>query len=294
LAITSKRGKMAYYLPIIGSVGLAVGTILEKIVLNKKRVDVKLYMTAAFSAIVVTMIPFLYFFWGLDPTALSGTNLFIFFLVVIFSIIANVLVFYSLKWEKLSALEPARVLEPLFVIILAIIFSFFVESLYDRNLNVIVPALISAGALIFSHVKKHHLEFNKYFIAAIVGSFFFALELVISRLILDFYTPITFYFLRSLLVLAFSFIIFRPNFKKLKTKTRWIIFATGAIWVSYRILMYYGYLQIGVIFTTLVLMIGPILIYVLAHFVLKEKIGWRNFVAAMIIVASILYALLSG
>ena len=285
---------MTYYLPILGSVALATGTILEKIVLRKKKINPRLYQTAAFLAIVVVMIPFLYFFWKLTPEALTGKNIFIFLLVVIFSMLANVFMFYSMKWEKISNLEPARVLEPLFVIILALIFSFFAEGLYERNLNVVIPALISAFALVFSHAKKHHLEFNKYFMAAIFGSFFFALELVISRLVLDFYSPLSFYFLRSSGVLLLSFLIFKPKFKNLDTKAKGIIFVTGAIWVLYRILVYYGYLKIGVIFTTLVLMLGPILIYILAFFVLKEKIGWRNVVAAMIIVASILYALLSG
>ena len=78
-----------------------------------------------------------------------------------------------MKWEKVTNLEPAKILEPLFVIILAIFFSFIIDAgLYERNLKVIIPALIAGVALIFSHIQKHHLKFNRYFIAAILGSFF--------------------------------------------------------------------------------------------------------------------------
>ena len=59
----------------------------------------------------------------------------------------------------------------------------------------------------------------------------------------------------------------------------------------YRIIVYYGYLNVGVIFTTLLLMLGPIFIYAMAYFILKEKISWRNVVAAIVIVGSIAYAL---
>jgi drug/metabolite transporter (DMT)-like permease len=282
---------MVYYLPVLGAVAIAGGTILERLVLRKKKIDIKLYQTAAFLAIVISLLPLIYFFWKLDAAAWQLNNVIIFLLVVFFSIIANLLIFYSLKWEKIGNLEPARVLEPLFVILLALVFSFFAEGLYERNAKVVVPALIAGFALIMSHVKRNHLEFNKYFIATILGSFFFALELVISRLILDFYSPVSFYFLRSSSIFLLSLIIFRPNFGKLNTKVRWQILITGAVWMTYRVIVYYGYLNIGIMFTTLILMLGPVFIYAFAFFFLKEKFKWRNFAAAIIIVGSIVYAL---
>lgn len=282
---------MVFYLPIFGAIALATGTILEKIVLRKRKINIKLYQTAVFLAIVLVMLPFIYFFWKLDPAALELKNIIIFLIVILFSIIANILIFYSLKWENVSNLEPARVLEPLFVIFLAIIFSFFVSDLYDRNLNIIIPALVAAAALIFSHVKRYHLTFNKYFIAAVLGSLFFAIELVVSMLILDFYSPISFYFVRSSTILLLSFLLFRPKFKKLDGKSKWIILVTGAIWVAYRVILYYGYLNIGVIFTTLMIMLGPIFIYIFAKIFLKEKLEWRNVVAGIVIAASVIYAI---
>ena len=281
---------MVYYFPVIGAIALAGGTILERIVLRMKKVGVELYQTASFLAIIVSMLPLLYFFWRLDSGALEPKNIIIFLLVVFFSMIANLLVFYSLKWEKVGNLEPARVLEPLFVILLAIIFSFFAESLYERNLKVIIPALVASLALALTHIKKHHLEFNSYFMAAVFGSFFFALELVISRLILDLYSPVAFYFLRSSSIFLLSLLIFRPDFKKIDTKVRWQIFLTGIVWVVYRIVVYYGYLNVGVIFTTLLLMLGSIFIYAMAYFILKEKISWQNFAASIVVISSVIYA----
>ncbi|HUS50845.1 MAG TPA: DMT family transporter [Candidatus Paceibacterota bacterium] len=280
------------YIPILGALALATGTILEKIVLKKKHINIKLYQTAVFFAIVLAMVPFIYFFWKIDSQALELKNILIFVVVIISSIIANLFVFYSLKWEKVSNIEPARILEPLFVILLAILFSFFVGELYDRNLKIIIPALIAALALIFSHIKKQHLSFNKYFIAAIIGSFFFALELVISRLILDFYSPVSFYFLRCSVIFLFSLIVFRPKFKLLDKQSKWIILVTGAIWAAYRIVVYWGYINLGIIFTTLMIMLGPIFIYIFAHKFLKEKANWRNLVASIIIIACVLYAVL--
>ena len=115
---------MVYY-PILGALALATGTILQKIVLIRKKIDIKLYQTLEFLAIVLVMLPFVYFFWKLDVQAFEFKNIFIFGLVIIFSVAANLFTFYSMKWEKVTNLEPAKILEPLFVILLAIFFQLF-------------------------------------------------------------------------------------------------------------------------------------------------------------------------
>lgn len=283
---------MIFY-PVLGALALAIGTIREKIVLKKRKVDIKLYQTAGFLAIVLVMLPFIYFFWKMTLEAFELKNLLIFSLVIIFSIAANLFAFYSLKWEKVTNLTPARILEPLFIIILAIGFSYiFGEQLYERNLKIIVPAIIAGVAIAFPHIKRNHLILNKYFIAAIIGSFFFALELVISRLILDFYSPISFYFLRCSAIFLISLALFRPKFRNLNTKVRLEIFLIAILWFVYRVVVYYGYLNLGVIFTTLMIMLGPIFIYLFAWKFLKEKLNWKNIVSALVIVGCVLYGVL--
>jgi len=281
-----------YYIPILGALSLSIATIMEKVALKVKKINIKLFLTSSFLASVLIMIPLIWFFWRVDAGAFELVNLLIFLGVIILSIAANLFAFYAMKWEKISNLEPAKVLEPLFTILLAIVFSFFFQGMYERNTNIIIPALIASAALIFSHIEKHHLHFNKYFLAAIIGSFLYASELVISRLILDFYSPLSFYFLRCLGVVILGLVIFKPKFKKLDTSHRWQILIIGALWVGFRVLVYYGYLQIGVIFTTLMIMLAPILIYIFAYIFLKEKMSWRNIVASIVIAASVVYAIL--
>ena len=283
------------YLPILGALALASGTILQKAILKRKKIDIKFYQTAEFFSIVVVMLPLIYFFWRLDyANAISPKNIFIFGLVIVFSIAANLFTYYSMKGEKISNIEPAKILEPLFVIILAIFFSYLVNGdLFDRKLSVIIPAFIAGLALIFSHIEKHHLRFNKYFISAILGSFFFALELVTSRLILDYYSPMTFYFLRGLSIFALSLMFLRPKIVNTNTKLKFHFLVIGILWVLYRIIVYYGYINFGVIFTTLLIMLAPLFIYLFAYIFLKEKCKPKNIMAAIVIILSVIYATLS-
>lgn len=282
-----------FYYPLLGALALATGTILQKQILKRKKISINYYFILEFLVMALVMLPLIYFFWEINPEAFELKNILIFLSVIFFSIIANLFVYYSMKWEKVSNLEPAKVLEPLFVIILAIFFSYiFGTGLFERNTKVIIPALIAAGALVFSHIEKHHLDFNKYFLAAILGSFLFALELVISKLIIDYYSALTFYFLRVSTILLITLLLFRPKFTKLNSKLKSKMLMIGISWVIYRIIIYYGYQKLGVVFTTLVLMLGPIFIYLFAWKFLKEKITWRNITASFIIVACVVYALL--
>tara|TARA_Y100000034_G_C6840435_1_gene380161 strand:+ start:226 stop:1080 length:855 start_codon:yes stop_codon:yes gene_type:complete len=281
------------YLPILGALALATFSIVERTILKKRKIGIKTFLTASFLAVTLVMLPFIYFFFELNQQAFQSINILIFGIVIIFAILGNHFYLYSTKWEKISNIEPARMLESLFVILFAIVFSFiFGEALFERNPKVIISALIAGAALVFSHIKKHHLEFNKYFLAAILGSLFFSLELVTTRLILDYYTPFTFYFLRCSIIFLISFLIMKPKFSELNNKVRYEIVGIATLWVLYRVIVYYGYLNLGVIFTTLVIMLGPVLIYIFAWKFLKEKISWRNIIAAAIIVGAILYSIL--
>jgi drug/metabolite transporter (DMT)-like permease len=280
------------YIPILGALALAGGTILEKTILKIKKIDIKFYQTASFFSIFLVCLPLIYFFWRMDAGAFELKNILIFAGIILFSVIANFFALYSLKWEKVTNIEPARILEPLFVVLLALLFSFF-SPRFERDIHIIIPAVIASLALVFPHIKKHHLKFNKYFTAAILGSFFFALELVLSSFILEFYSVITFYFLRCAFIFVISWIIFKPKLNPLKDKKiPVLIFTTAAIWVGYRLAIYFGYLKYGVIFTTLITLLSTIFVYFIANIFLKERLNWKNIVSSLIIIACVIYTIL--
>ena len=139
---------MIQTIPILGALALAGGTVLEKFILRKKKLGIKLYQTASFFAISLIIIPFLFFFWKMDVQAFELKNILIFLAVIASSITANLFVFYSLKWEKVTNLEPARILEPMFTIILALIFGLFIRGFSDPNPKILIPAF---------KIKRNHL-----------------------------------------------------------------------------------------------------------------------------------------
>ncbi len=278
-------------IPFVGAFSSAIICLMEKLILKVRKVKIQTIHVYSFLASLITMLPLIYFFWHVDSAAFQLKNILIFASIIIASICANLLAFYAVKWEKLTNVEPAKMLEPLFVILLAIVFSFF-SSLYTRDYHIIIPALIAGIALVFSHLRKHHLDFNRFFLAAIGASFLFAIELILSRMILEHFNPISFYFFRNLFVLFFSWIIFRPSLKGTPNKIKKEIFFVGFLWVIFRISVYYGYLYVGVVETTLILLLAPVLVYFLAWKFLKEKLDWKNLTSAAIILGCVAYVVL--
>lgn len=281
------------YFPIIAAIALAGATVFEREILKRKSISIEKYLILGTLVMILIMAPLLYFFWKIESPAWELKNIFIFILVIISSVLANMFTFYSVKGEKINNLEPAKMLEPLFTILLALLFSVFIKGMYESNTKIILPSIIAGLTLIMSHVEKKHLKINKYFLSAILGSLFFAFEIVLSMLILNFYSPITFHIIRCIGISIIVMLIFKPKLFPTNKKLKLHIILVGIIWTAYRIITYYGYIKIGVISTTLILMMGPIFIYTFAKIILKEKINTRNIISSVIILACVAYAILA-
>ena len=87
------------YLPIIGSFLEAAGMILEKRLLKKKKLDYKNYTVYEFFAIFIVMLPLAYFFIDIKAQAFSLFNILLFLFVILVSVGANLIIFFSLKRE---------------------------------------------------------------------------------------------------------------------------------------------------------------------------------------------------
>jgi len=94
---------------------------IEKIMLKKKNLNFKNYTVYGFLSIVILMLPFIFFFWNIKPEAYSLKNILLMAFIIISALAANLLTYYALKRENLTAMEPIRLMQPMFTIILAII-----------------------------------------------------------------------------------------------------------------------------------------------------------------------------
>jgi len=286
-----------FAIPFFGAFLEGAGTVLEKKILRGK-IDFKSYNVFSFLTIIILLIPCLLILGNFFPLlfslkvqagALELKNILIMFAIVILSILANLFVFYAMKWEKITEIEPIRLFQPLFVII----FAFLLYSSERQTATpLIIAAVIASLALILSHIRRHHLKISKYSIAAFLGSVFFAAELAISKEILNFYSPMSFYLIRCFFIFLITFFIFRPKLSSIPNQKWPYVFLVSFIWILYRILLYFSYETKGIILTTLLFILAPVFIYILSYFYLKEKPNWRNIIAAIVIILCVTYAMI--
>lgn len=283
------------YIPILGAFFEAAGVLLNKKLAVRKDVGYREYLIYGFLAIVMIALPFVYFTWYVNPLAKRNINVAILALIIVFSFFANYLTFFALKHKNLSKLESIRLTLPLFTILLTFLFSFFF-SLYEneRNYYILFFAFIASLALFFANFKKEHFYIDKYSIAALAGSFFFAVELTLSKSLLRFYDPLSFYFIRCFLIFLLSIMIFRSKLSGVGKGSIFLFLASGFFWVSYRVLLYYGYNIFGIIFTTTIFILTPVLVYIFSAVFLGEKISRKQVFSSVIIVLCIIGALIFG
>lgn len=277
------------YLPVIGAFLEALGTILEKKLLKHKKINYKNYTSYGFLAIVLVLLPLIYFFHDVKNEAFILKNVVIFLFVVFMSVLANILFFYSLKKVEISEFEPIRLMQPLFTILLAVI---FYSS--ERNWSIVLLALIASISLVVAHIKKHHFVVNKYVLSIYLGSFFFAAELVASKAIVEYYHPFFFYFLRCFFIFVLTLLIFRPKFDVFvkEKKIGLLTLIIALIWVFYRAIIYYGYGAYGVVATTLLFILAPVFLITLAVIFLHEKPNLRQIISVIIMLICVVVAII--
>lgn len=280
----------------IAAFSKAIGMVLNKIALSYQKVGHRQFIIILFLLLFLLCLPLYPFLGRVSPLAFSLPYLIILFAVAISASIYNVLYYHGIEKEKLVQAELIIMLTPLSTIILA---SIFLET--ERNLSVFICGIISSLALFFSHFQHHHLKFNFYEKELLLYLFIYPIESILIKHLLYLYSPLALYTFRTFLVffiLCLWYLMIGPmlklepkiNFSKWDLKNYSLCTLIAILGLIDMVLVYYAYQQIGIVFTTIVLTLAPILTYIFASVILKERIKKRIILAASVILICIVYA----
>ena len=277
---------MLFYFPVIASFLNAVSTYFEKVLFRDKSVKPRNFIPATFFlAFCFTAIFAFPLFGKISPAALSFKNIAIFIGMIILAITANYLYYYGFCREKLSEVEQWLSMSPLVTVILS---SIFFAS--ERDPRILVAAILAGIALIFSHAERHKIRIHRgswaLFGCIMIGGF----EALLIKELLLLYSPVALYTIRIGMVAFFTMFLFGPPFKQLGKKNTKMIALVSLLWMVIMILTYTSYKNAGLVFTTLVLMLSQVLIYLESIFVFREKLKPRFVLAIFIILACVAYA----
>lgn len=262
--------------------------VYEKAVFNKKGKKYKIFVPIMFAFAFIFQIIFFYpFLAGKLPENFWGFQIFgMLLIMVVIACVRNMMYYYSFQKEGLCEIEPFMAFVPLLTILVA-------GMVYpsERNVTVFILALIASLALIFSHIKKKHLVFHRDMLPILAVIILEAVENNIAKELLYNLSPVALYTIRSGLVALALFIFTRPKLKEVNTKEWKSLMLISFIWVLTMIFTYYGYQKVGVVYSSLILMLNPIIILFGSYIFLKDKsITKRNVVVLIIVIICVALA----
>ena len=275
---------------IISTITQAFGVTLDKVVLSYRKIPVKDFIPLVFFFLSLFTVPALFFRGSINWQELLTLKYVLFYLLmIIIAILWNILYYHGVRSEKVQEFELILMLNPLIVILLATLF-----FPAERNLQILIAGLVASFALIFAHLRREHLVFSRAALWLIVCVILMSIETIMHRVLLNFISPASLYFSRTLLLLIFFTLFYRPNVFKLNKTSVGLIALNGLLGATQFVARFYGYRDAGVIITTLILTSAPILVYLAAYFYFKETIKKKMIVAGFIILASIVWATLAN
>ena len=270
---------------IIASLGYAGGVVADKFVLSRYRVPVMRFVPLLFIWLTVITAVFLPL-WGSAHynLMLEWRNILIFITMIVVAVIWNIFYSQGIQKEDLHEFELIMLLSPLATIMFAEIF-----LPAERNASVLIPGLIASFTLIATRFRSHHVHIGKTAWRTILAMILMSFESVLIKHLLGVFSPVTLYFFRTLVIAIVFVIMYRPKLFAMPSGAYALTIISAIFGVVQMVLKFIGFNSLGVVETTMILVLGPFLVYVASSAFFKERLYKRDIIAGIVVVLCILY-----
>lgn len=186
--------------------------------------------------------------------------------------------------EKVSVLQPFAMLFQVFPIILWFI---FIAS-ERANLITFLVAIITSFIVIIPNIDFKNLKMNKYSSMVLLSSIIKSVQIFIILYFLTIISPISFYFVESLLIIIISiFMIFIKwefsEIKKITKKYAKLLFSANFVAIISVLLVLTMYSSLWVVITSLLSLLYLVFIYMFWYIILKEIPSKKDVIIAILV-----------
>ncbi len=225
------------------------------------------------------------FLGHIDLAIFRPYYLVIFLLMIGTAIVWNIFYYKGAQEEKVHEFELIIMFQPLLTILLA---AMFVEK--NTNIHMLIAALLASLALIISHIRKKHFEISAAGWGLIIAVVFMSIEIILQKILLEVLSPAALYFVRTGIIFIFFMFFYGPQIRQVASTNALLILSTSALGVVQMITKFYGFKSYGVIYTSLILILSPILVYIISTILLHERLKARTIISGAVILGCIIYA----
>lgn len=268
---------------IISALANSGSLLVDKIILSKKKLTLKLFLPLSFIflfAFTALLVPA----WGrVDwQTAMLPSSLFMLVILILVAIAYNVLFYQGLQHDNVHHHEMLMMSTPIVTIFLAALF-----YRDDLDMRVLYLALVASIALIFARSNKEHYKPSKHSMNTMLAVVLMSLETIIVKELLWYYTPVALYAIRTGILAVFFAMYYRSNITTVATSTVRLVALSAFIGAAMMIGRFYAFSELGIVYTTLITVMAPIIVFMFSWEVLKEHIRFRVVLASLVILVCV-------
>ncbi len=276
---------MNAFIPILAAVLQAGSFTLDKVILSIRRVGYKSYLGVSFSMLwFSSLVLFLIFRPPLPPELFTGYYAWLLVLSVISTILSNVIYYRALASDHLVELQAIDLLKNIPIILFSSIL--FVD---ERNPVFIVSAIIATTVVIWAHWDGRHFKIARRTFTFLLWTIGVApLSIAMLKPLLAVWDPIAFLFVRDGAVAIFFWFLFSGAMRRAPVSAYGYFFLTNLLTMTSWVLFIISYKRSGIVYTTLLFSIEPLLVYFAAVVFLKEKLAWKKATAFLIVLVTII------
>ena len=278
---------MASLLAIIAAALQAGSFTLDKVILSIRGVNYRTYTGLSYPLIfAITLVVFLLVRPPFSLQLVSGHLMWFFLALIILSVVTNLIFYRALDHDRLGEIQTIDLFGNLPTILVA---TFLFND--ERNLFIIVPAMVASCALVWAHWQHHRLVIARGTVPFVVWTVTgHPLAASVSKLLLRAWNPIVLELMRSGAMAVVLGFIFSHEIKKASLRTDLLLVITNILTTLAFILFYFSYQRLGIVHTTLLFSLQPILVYIASLVLLKEKLQPKKLVAFCIVLICIIVA----
>lgn len=277
-------------IPIAAAVLQASSFTLDKIILSLRRVGYKTYLGVSFPMLFFSaFILFLVFHPQLNPNLFEGRYAWMLAASIGITALSNILYYRALESDHLTELQTINLLRSVPIIVFSSIF--FAD---ERNPIFIFAALIAAGAIIWSHWERGRFTFARHTVPFLVWTACVVpVGIALLKLLLAVWDPVAFLFVHDGAIALVFWFLFSPAIRHAPRSAYGFLFLTNFLSMVAWVLFFVSYQRSGIVYTTLLFSLEPLIVYFAAVLFLQEKLETKKALAFCIVLATIVFANIS-
>ncbi|MFA7244529.1 MAG: DMT family transporter [Patescibacteria group bacterium] len=270
---------------VIASIGYAGGVVADKIILCRHRVPVLRFIPLLFIWLAIISAIFLPLYGSINWNGLlTAQYIILFILLIVVAVTWNIFYYKGIQKEEIHEFELIMLLSPLVTILLATIF-----LPKERDWTIFVAAVVASGALLATRFRHHHMKIGRTAWQTMLAMVLMSAESIFIKEMLAVMSPVTLYFIRTAIVGLVFLIAYRPKLFSMPRTAYGLTIISAIFGVVQMVLKFYGFDSLGVVETTMILVLGPFLVYFASSYYFKEQLYKRDIFAAVIVILCILF-----